>query len=86
MSNPYSEKVLSNAKANFIMRMFWKPNEDSSLLSWQDGKRMLHLSRNERSGADEWFSHVLNLCRAGNLAEDDYNFLHGYPTEARVNF
>ena len=58
MSNPYGEKVLSSAKASFIMRMFWIKEGDDSLLPWEDGKRILHLTRNERSGADKWFSHV----------------------------
>ena len=86
MSNPYGEKVLSSAKANFIMRMFWRNEGDDSLLPWKDGKRILHLTRNERSGADKWFSHVLNSCREGDLQEDDFNFLHGYPTEGAIKF
>ena len=44
------------------------------------------LDTNERSGADEWFGGVLNACREGKLEEDDYNFLHGYPTKSRVKF
>ena len=86
MSNPYSDKVLGNAKANFIMSMFWRHDEQTSLLPWKDGSRILHLTRNERSGEDRWFSHVLNRCRDGSLSEDDYNFLHGYPTDARIDF
>ena len=87
MSNPYGEKVLESAKANYIMRMFWGPNEEGiSLLPWEDKRRILHLARNERSGNDEWFSQLLNACRNGNLSEDDYNYLHGYPTEATITF
>ena len=86
MSNPYNDKVLANAKANFIMTMFWRQADETGLMPWTDGKRILHLSRNERSGSDQWFSRVLNACREGNLQEDDYNFLHGYPTEAPIDF
>ena len=86
MSNPYGEKALASAKANFIMGMFWRCADEASLLPWKDGKRMLHLNRNERSGADQWFSRCLNACRQGNLNENDYNFLHGYPTEAKIDF
>ena len=78
--------VLQNAKASSIMSMFWKNTGIETLGSWQDGKRILHLSRNERSGADAWFAQVLNTCREGNLSEDDYNFLHGFPTEAGICF
>ena len=66
--------------------MFWRNEGDDSLLPWKDGKRILHLTRNERSGADKWFSHVLNSCREGDLQEDDFNFLHGYPTEGAIKF
>ena len=85
MSDPYAEKVKGSAKANDIMRMFWKPRHESSLRTWPDGKRVLHLTRNERSGADTWFSQLLNSCREGCLTETDYNFLHGYPTETKVD-
>ena len=69
---------------------FWRRTDAASLLPWKDGKRMLHLTRNELSGADHWFSSVLSACRVGNLTENDYNFLHGYPTEdtpeAKIDF
>jgi len=85
MSDPYALKVQGSAKANDIMRMFWRPKHESSLRAWPDGKRVLHLTRNERSGADTWFSELLNSCREGSLTETDYNFLHGYPTESKVD-
>ena len=47
---------------------------------------MLHLTRNERSGADQWFSRFLYACREGDLSENGYNILHGYPTEAKIDF
>ena len=28
----------------------------------------------------DWYSNLLDECRAGNLSDDAYNFLHGYPT------
>ena len=84
MSNPHSAKVCQSAKASSIMEMFWRQNEATALRPWPDGKRVLHLTRNERSGADTWFSQVLNSCREGSLSETEYNFLHGYPTEAKV--
>ena len=63
------------------MGMFWFQNLDFSLQAWRGQERMLHLDVNERSGADTWFSRVLNACREGCLEEEDYNFLHGYPTK-----
>ena len=86
MSNPYGSKVLDSSKANLIMSMFWKSGHRNSLQAWEDGARMLHLSVNERSGADVWFSNLLNSCRQGELREDDYNFLHGYPTKSKIDF
>ena len=46
----------------------------------------MHLDTNERSGADKWFGGVLDACRDGNLGEDDYNFIHGYPTKKPIRF
>ena len=86
MSNPYGSKVLDSSNANLIMSMFWKSGHRNSLQAWEDGKRILHLSVNERSGADVWFSKLLNSCRQGELREDDYNFLHGYPTKSKIDF
>ena len=31
---------------------------------------------------DTWYSGVVDECRAGDLREDTYNFIHGYPTSA----
>ena len=47
---------------------------------------MLHLDTNERSGADKWFGGILDACRSGTLGEDNYNFLHGYPTKEHILF
>jgi hypothetical protein len=80
MSDPFAEKCRENAKAYYIMGMFWYMNFEDSLQPWRGKERMLHLDVNERSGADKWFSDILNACREGALGEDDYNFLHGYPT------
>ena len=35
MSNPYGEKVLANAKANFIMSMFWRQADETGLMPWK---------------------------------------------------
>ena len=86
MSNPFSQKAQESAKASETMGMFWFADPRFSLQPWDEGQRMMHLDVNERSGADRWFSRVLDACREGNLCEDDYNFLHGYPTEARIEF
>jgi hypothetical protein len=81
MSDPFSQKCLESAKASEIMGMFWFQNLDFFLQAWRGQERMLHLDVNERSGADTWFSRVLDACREGGLEEEDYNFLHGYPTQ-----
>ena len=86
MSNPFATKAKENQKARQIMAMFWDPDISYSLQTWTGQERMLHLNINERSGGDKWFSEVLNSCRDGSLCEDDYNFLHGYPTLQRIDF
>ena len=86
MSNITSQKVLENARAEYIMNMFWNSELSDALQPWHNNERVLHLSTNIRSGGDKWFSDVLNACRLGNLQEDDFNFLHGLPTTARMCF
>ena len=86
MSSPFAQKAMENAKARQIMNMFWDPGISFSLQEWPNKNRMLHLDVNERSGQDVWFSDILDRCRAGALTEDDYNFLHGYPTRKPVEF
>ena len=71
MSNPFGQKVLESGKANFIMSMFWGHGDATTLQKWTNGQRLMHLDRNERSGADTWFSNFLNACREGRLSEDD---------------
>ena len=73
-------------RAATMMSCFWEADMSTSLQAWGSGDRVMHLDTNESSGADEWFGGVLDACRDGAFAEDDYNFLHGYPTRCRVQF
>ena len=69
------------------MHCFWYPptkDDDFHLQPWRGDCRIWELSRNIRSGADEWLSTVLDECRAGTLSDDNYNFLHGLPTIAPI--
>ena len=85
MSNPYSKAVLECAKANSVMSMFWVGNHREALQFWQPNERVLHLDVNKRSGKDAWFSELLDDCRLGVMKDDDFSFLHGYPTLCRTN-
>ena len=85
MSNPYSRKVLECAQANAIMSMFWIGGHREALQTWRHNERVLHLNVNKRSGNDAWFSKLLDDCREGQMTEDDFNFLHGFPTLCRAN-
>ena len=86
MSDVTSGKVRENAAAQYIMNMFWDSGFTDSLQEWSAQARVLHLSTNIRSGADVWFSEFLDACREGKLDEDDYNFLHGFPTTKRIQY
>ena len=77
MSNPCAAKVQENARAQAIMGMFWYSDLSFSLQRWDGDERLLHLNTNERSGADLWYSNVLDSCCTGSMTEDDYNLLHG---------
>ena len=90
MSNPFADSVLGNAAAKSAMDLFWSVEIEKCLQPWNQKDdstaRLLHLDVNIRSGADKWFSEVLNQCRAGCLTMDNYNFLHGYPTKKRIEY
>ena len=74
--------VPDNIHANFTLNLFWgHANETDRLQTWSENTgRILHLAVNQRSGADTWFSHILQACRLGALSDMDYNYLHGFPT------
>ena len=57
-----------------MLSIFWSAGPDS-------GTNLFELPVNMRSGADAWFSALINECRQGDLTERMYNFLHGYPTD-----
>ena len=59
---------------------------DYHLQMWEDEKRVLELTQNIRSGADVWYSQLLDECRRGELKIENYNFLHGFPARAKVEF
>ena len=90
MSDPRAEKAQEFETAQQIMSCFWcthdMPHDQLALQKWSSGERLMHLDTNERSGADKGFGGVLEACREGNLGEDDYNFIHGYPTRAPIRF
>ena len=86
MGNMFSTKALESAYAQFILGVFWKADHPDALQEWTHGVRVLELTVNVRSGADTWFSDVLAACRLGNMLEDDYNFLHGFPTTTKISF
>ena len=86
MSDVTAPRVLENSRAHRIMTLLWDSNAWETLQTWSTGARVLELTTNIRSGADVWFSNVLEACRAGALEEDDYNFLHGYPTTTPITF
>ena len=86
MGDPFAKKALNNAHVSAMLDMFWRPGGNCGLKAWSHGLHVEHLNQNIRSGMDQWFSAVLNHCRLGDLQEDDYNFLHGYPTKAKISF
>ena len=51
---------------------------------WSPGKRVHELSTNIRSGEDLWWNEVLEQCRKGELSDDNYNWIHGYPTSVSI--
>ena len=84
MQNPLT--TMNLATPSLIVNTFWLKEETPGvypLQSWNndDKHRVMHLDVNKRSGGDEWFSSVLDACRLGELDDEDYCFLYGFPTK-----
>ena len=58
-----------------MQAMFWTrgPNTIQTLFE---------LDENKRNGEDQWLAGFLAECRAGALCWENYNFMHGYATQA----
>ena len=81
MSSPFQQCALESAMISHVMNMFWDKDNVNSVQRWHCNKsRVLCLNQNRRSGEDKWFSEMLAMCRAGQLSDNQYNFLHGLPT------
>ncbi len=76
MKNPFRGGATLSEKAQQMLHIFW--GEGPRTLT----KPPLELTVNIRNGADVWYAAVIEECRKGKLTEENYNFLHGYPTEA----
>ena len=59
-----------------------KQNIVSKRSAWKDCafQQLWHFSTSLRC-SDSWFTAVLDECRQGRLSEDNFFFLHGYPTK-----
>ena len=71
-SNPFRE--LNNHHAKKMTAFFWGQDPCNGLTA-----KPFELKVSKRI-KDAWYSSVIDECRAGNLSDDNYNFLHGYPT------
>ena len=79
MTNPENANL---GGAKLTMSIFWDCQSiDWGLQRWPDSKAFVHeLSQNIRSGEDKWWNEVLEQARQGELSEDNYNWLHGFPS------
>ena len=79
MSNPGSADL---GIAQVASSMFWDcQTTDWGLQKWPGSNTYVHeLSENIRSGEDRWWSQVLDQARLGRLSDENYNWLHGFPS------
>ena len=92
MSNPFSHSVQSSSSAQAAMPSFWCQPSDVAevnaahymLQEWAPQERVLELSTNIRSGEDAWWNEVLEQCRRGELSEDNYDWIHGFPARTSI--
>ena len=75
-SNPFRLKGNTSHQARKTMDFFW--GQDALTGSTQPPFEFAICKRIK----DAWYSKVVDECRAGDLSDDTYNFLHGYPTSA----
>ena len=61
-------------RAQKILSIFWSAGPDTL------SRPVFELTVNIRCGEDEWYGPLIAACREGSLSEEQYNFLHGYPT------
>lgn len=91
MGNPCSISVAGNAQTANMMGRFWScvdDNDPDALQHWDEpqcpsgeGRKVLDLDVNHRSGADIWYSDLLTSCREGAMTTEDWQYLHGCPTK-----
>ena len=79
MTNPNNQHL---GKDQVAMSFFWDCADiDWGLQRWSQSNTFVHeLSENIRSGDDKWWNEVLEEARVGDLSENNYNWLHGFPS------
>ena len=79
MTNPDNAEPGGNKVA---MAFFWECQTiDWGLQRWPGSNAFVHeLSQNIRSGEDKWWNDVLEQARQGALSDENYNWLHGFPS------
>ena len=81
-SNPDKPPPNQNHYAADMMKMYWRPTREwgfngGSHYEFSKSKRL----DDEREDA-QWFGMLIEECREGRMSDTNYNFLHGYPTDA----
>ena len=71
-SNPFTNPAIQSHLAQKTLSMFWT-KDDNALREIFELKVCTRIK-------DTWYAAVIDECRAGALTDDNYNFLHGYPT------
>ena len=74
-SNPFRDRSTSSHQARKMLTFFWGQDPLNSFT-----QPPIELSVCKRI-KDKWYSGVIDQCRVGAMADDNYNFLHGYPTK-----
>ena len=74
-SNPFRERATTSWLARKMLSFFWQPNTQNS---FTDPPFEFTVCKRIK---DTWYSSVIDQCRLGALDENNYNFLHGYPTK-----
>jgi hypothetical protein len=77
-SNPDRPTAQLDHRAKDILDMLWRPTREWGFNGFHNFSVSKRLDAQREDAA--WFREVIDECRQGELHEEYYNFMHGYPT------
>ena len=77
-SNPDRPTARMDHHAKDMLDMFWRPTREWGFNSFHNFTVSKRIDSTRQDVA--WFREIVDECRRGELHDENYNFIHGYPT------